>query len=102
MGVHALEPEPADETASGLDELTAAETAIAERKAGQSIGTLGSDVYPQVALLGALGWVLAKRTQPTLTYDDYMGGRTVAEITRELGLSGTADADAEAGKDGSA
>jgi hypothetical protein len=85
MAVTALEgPEP--EQRPGINDLTAAESAMAERKAGQSITTLGNDAYPQVALIGALGWVLARRRDPRLTYDAYMQGRKVTDISRELGL----------------
>lgn len=86
MEVVAAQPEP-DTSALTLDSLTAAETALAERKAGQSITTLGSDRFPQSALIGALGWVLYRRTDVRITYDAYMESRTLQEITRELGLS---------------
>lgn len=93
-------PEP--EPATGLDSLTAAETAAAEREAGQSVTTLGNDRFPQVRLLGALGWVLARRSTPALKFDHYMSSRTVNDITRELGLTSdeepTTEAEAE-GKD---
>jgi hypothetical protein len=83
----------ADETPLGLDDLTAAETAMAERKAGQSITTLGNDAFPQVTLIGALGWVLARRRDQRLTFDRYMESRTVTQITRELGLARDDDDD---------
>lgn len=97
MSVHAVEPEPQDTTtiASGIDSLTAAESAMAERKAGQSITTLGNDAFPQVGLLGALGWVLMRRAEPRLTYETYMQSKTVEQITQDLGLS----ADVDEGKD---
>jgi hypothetical protein len=98
MGVAAVKAtEGPEKESGGLDALTAAETSMAERKAGQSIATLGNEGYPQVGLLGALGWVLAKRGDPKLTYDGYMGSRTVNQITVELAL--TEDTAADEGKD---
>jgi hypothetical protein len=101
MSVQMIGPEPEPEKESlGLDDLTAAESAMAERKAAQSIATLGNEAFPQVGLLGALGWVLARRVDPRLTYESYMATHKVSEITRELGLTGTdSDDEEEAGKD---
>lgn len=84
MAVTAVpDPEPA-----GLESLTAAEAAMAERKAGQSIATLGNEKHPQVNLMGALGWVLHQRTHPgdRLTFEAYMKSRTFNDIATELGL----------------
>jgi hypothetical protein len=86
-------PKPDAVPTIGLDDLTAAELAIAERKAAQSITTLGNPQFPQASLLGALGWVLARRTDARLTFDAYMSSRKLAEITRELGLSTNDDDD---------
>jgi len=87
------EPEPHEDAyASGLDSLTAAETAMAERQSAQSITTLGNERFPQAGILGALGWVLYRRRDPRIKYDAYMQSRTLTEITRELGLA-TDDAD---------
>lgn len=92
--VHAInEPE---KEALGLDSLTAAETAMAERKAAQGITTLGNERFPQAGLVGALGWVLARRSDQRLTYDAYMSSRTLSDITGELGLN---EDDEEAGDD---
>lgn len=99
MPVAAVKPEPEPEKL-GLDDLTAAETALAERTVGQSIATLGNPKYPTAGLLGALGWVLHRRTDSKLGYDKYMASRTLAEITKELRLSGD-DEDAEGEGDGS-
>lgn len=82
--VPTTDPDPDKET--GINSLTAAESAMAERKAGQSITTLGNDAFPQVALIGALGWVLKRRSEQRLTYEAYMQGRKVSDISRELGL----------------
>lgn len=91
------QPEPL-----GLDDLTAAEVAFAERKAGQSVTTLGNERFPQAGLIGALGWVLHRRTDARITYERYMESRKLNDITRELGLSSDeepADEDADEGKD---
>jgi hypothetical protein len=93
------EPDPHENSAQGLDSLTAAETAMAERQAAQSITTLGNERFPQANLLGALGWVMHRRREPRTKFDDYMSSRTLTEITRELGLSGgDEDDEDEAGK----
>lgn len=94
-------PPPEDDPTPGLDSLTAGETAMAERKAAQSITTLGNERFPQAGLLGALGWVMHRRRDQRMTYDAYMGSRTLNEITRELGLSSDDDDtdDDEEGKD---
>jgi hypothetical protein len=96
MTVKAVKPadEP-DETPMGLDALTAAESAAAERQAAQSITTLGNENFPQINLIGALGWVLARRKNPALKFDHYMSSHTVAQITRELGLSSAAAGEPE-------
>lgn len=80
-----IAPEP--EQPSGLDSLTAAETAMAERQAAQSITTLGNERFPQANLLGALGWALWRRREPRCKFDEYMSTRTLTDITRELQLS---------------
>lgn len=95
-----ITPDPTPEPL-GLDSLTAGETAMAEKTAGQSITTLGNEGYPQANLLGALGWVLYRRTEPRSKFADYMATRTLTDITRELGLAPdeeTEDEEAE-GKD---
>lgn len=89
-----------DETKSlGLDTLTAAESAMAERQAAQSIATLGNENFPQVGLIGALGWVLARRSDPRLKYDTYMTTHKLSEITAELGLGDDDDDEDDEGKD---
>lgn len=97
MAVQAVKTPDPDKEALGLDSLTAGETAMAERKAAQSITTLGSENFPQAGLLGALGWVLARRSEPSLTYDQYMASRTLVQITEELAL--TDDDEVDEGKD---
>jgi hypothetical protein len=98
MAVTAVKPDSPSDEPLGIDSLTAAETALAEKQAGQSIVTLGNLGYPQTALLGALGWVLHRRTDPRMTFAAYMEGRTLTEITRELHL-GSDDEEVDEGKD---
>lgn len=102
MAVSAIEPPERDPDAEvqGINSLTAAESAMAERKASQSITTLGNDAYPQVGLIGALGWVLARRKETRLTYEAYMGSHKVDEIARELGLADDDDSDDDDGGKG--
>lgn len=102
MTIHPMSKgtEPDDDEQLGLDDLTAAESALAERKAGQSIATLGNEAFPQVGLIGALGWVLARRREPKLTFESYMSSRKLSDITRELGLADDdEDEDDEEGKE---
>lgn len=70
-----------------IESLTAFEMSMAEKKAGLSIATLEDPNYPKVDLLGALGWVHAKREEPTLKFEDYMKTRTLEQITDELGIT---------------
>ena len=100
MTIHPMTKGEEPDEQLGLDDLTAAESALAERKAGQSIATLGNDNFPQVNLIGALGWVLARRREPKLTFEAYMAGRKLSDITRELGLADDEDEDEDdEGKD---
>lgn len=66
---------------------------LAERKSGLSIATLEDPEYPKVELLGAIGWVYAKRSEPTLSFEDFMNSRTLEQITEELGLADDEDDD---------
>lgn len=86
MSIKAVEHNPED-VPLGIEGMTARETALAEKTAGQSITTLGNDRFPQVGLIGALGWVLARRTDQRLTFDRYMDTHRISDITKELGLS---------------
>lgn len=98
MAVHQIEAEAPENDPVGLDSMTAAETAMAERKAGQSITTLANENAPKAGLLGALGWVLARRTDQKVTYEQYMSSHTLAEIGTLLGLDDE-DGEDEEGKD---
>jgi hypothetical protein len=89
-----------DDKPKGINSLTAAESAMAERKAGQSITTLGNDAYPQVQLIGALGWMLARRDDPRLQFDAYMSSHKVNDIARELGIADDDDDEGEDDDDG--
>lgn len=98
MSIKAVEPDVPD-APLGIENMTAAETALAEKQAAQSITTLGNDAYPQVGLIGALGWVMARRTDQRITFARYMETHKISDITRELGL--TTDDDASGEADGS-
>lgn len=93
-------PEPEPEKSFGLDDLTAGETAMAERQSGQGITTLGNERFPQANIIGALGWVLHRRTDPKMTFDKYMSSRKLSDITKELGLGD--DDEEDEGKDDAA
>lgn len=89
-----------------LQKLTAAEMSIAERTSKLSIATLEDPEYPKIDILGALGWVYAKRSNVKLTFQDYMESHTLDQIAEELGLDEDdeddelpGDEDTEAGKD---
>lgn len=69
-----------------IQTMKAAELSIAERKAGLSLSTLEDANYPKADLLIALGWVIAKREDPKLTFEAYGMSKTLEEITDELGL----------------
>lgn len=74
-----------------LDQLTAAEMSVAERTAGLSIASLEDANFPKVDLLGALAWVYQKRSNPTLSFKDFMANITLDQITSILGMSGDDD-----------
>lgn len=93
-------------TSPVLQQLTAAEMSIAERKSKLSIATLEDPNYPKIDILGALGWVWAKRSDVKLTFEDYMNSHTLDQITKDLGIEDDedddglpGDEDSEAGKD---
>lgn len=69
-----------------IETLKAAELSIAERKAGISIATLDDPNYPKTDLLIALAWVLYKRENPTVTFEEFGMKFTLTEITELLGL----------------
>lgn len=83
------------QTSNVIQNLYAAEIALAERTAGLSIATLEDPNFPKIALLGALGWVAAKRDEPGLKYDFYMSNRTLEQITAELGIEDDEDGEQE-------
>ncbi len=78
-----------------IESLSAFEMSMAEQTAGLSVATLEDPNFPKVDLLGALGWVNAKRAEPTLTFRAYMESRTLTQITDELGLNEDGDEAAE-------
>lgn len=57
---------------SKFDELTAFEVSQAEQQVGLSVEVTRDEHAPKLAMYGALAWVHVKRTEPTLTYDQYM------------------------------
>lgn len=73
-----------------IDELTAFEITQAERACGIAYETLATRKEPgdftpgRTALLGALAWVHSKRSEPTLTYEEYMRRVRPEEITEYL------------------
>lgn len=67
--------------------LTAMETLIAEKTAGLSIATLEDPNFPKVGLIGAMAWVVAKRKDTNLTFDDFMNGHTLDECLEIAGLN---------------
>lgn len=71
---------------SPIKTMTANEQALVEEVSGLSLATLEDPNYPKVKVLTAMGWVLAKRTNPALTLLEY-GEKTLEEITEELGIS---------------
>lgn len=69
-----------------IETMKAAELSIAERKAGLSLATLEDPNYPKADLLIALGWVIAKREDPSLTFEKYGEQYTMDDITKQLGI----------------
>lgn len=100
-------PDPtAIQSSAVIESLTAAEMSIAERAAGLSVATLEDPDYPKVDLLAALGWVHAKRSEPTLSFRDYKESRTLKDITEQLQITDEGqpvddDGDDSAGKSAS-
>jgi hypothetical protein len=91
------EPEPEKEPFS-IDSLTMAETALVESKSGQPITNFGNLDRPQTALIGAVGWVVFRRTDQRITYESYMSSRTMDDVIKELGFNDD-DEEADEGKD---
>lgn len=69
-----------------IDTMKASEIAIAERKAGISIATINDPNYPKTNLFIALGWVVAKRSNPSLTFEEFGDTHTLNEVMKVLGL----------------
>lgn len=74
-----------------INTMKAAELSMAERKAGISIATLEDPNFPKTDLLIALGWVVARRDNPKLTFEEYGNSKTLEEIIDELGLKEEAE-----------
>ncbi len=71
-----------------VSQMTAAELAIAERAAGMSIASFDDPNMPTVPLMGALAWVVKKRTEPTLAYQAFMENSSLDDIQTVLGFGG--------------
>ena len=69
-----------------IEELKASELALAEKTAGLSVTTLEDPNYPKTALLAALGWVVTRRENKELTYEQYADSKTLTEIMVDLGM----------------
>lgn len=72
---------------SVIETMKAAELSLAERTAGISISTLEDPNFPKTDLLIALGWVVAKREDPKLTFKAYGESKTLSEVMEDLGLT---------------
>lgn len=72
---------------NAIQTMKAAELSMAERTAGLSLATLEDPNFPKADLLIALGWVIAKRDNPKLTFKDYGETYTLEEITEQLGIN---------------
>lgn len=71
--------------------LTAMETLIAEKTAGLSLATLEDPNFPKVGLIGAMAWVVAKRSDATLKFEDFMNDHTLDECLEISGLADVAE-----------
>ena len=99
MAIHQIEgPEPQPEPEPKrkpltLDDLPIGEVEMIERKAGQSVTTLGNDNFPQAGLIAAVGWVILRRTEPDVrvTYEAYKASRTMNQIEEQLGWGDDGD-----------
>lgn len=69
-----------------LQTMKAREMSLAEKTAGLSLATLEDPNYPKADLLIALGWVIALRDNPKLTFEEYGDSKTLEEVTADLGI----------------
>lgn len=95
QAIPAPEPEPGKEPFA-VESMTINESAMVERLSAQSIITFGNPAYPQATLIGAIGFVNARRQDPRLKHEAYLEGRTMAGILAELGMTGDDDEDTAA------
>lgn len=66
-------------------EITGKEVMIAERKAGASIASMSDPDSPHtMKLMFAFGWVIKKRENISLTFDDYLSNTSYAQIEKEI------------------
>lgn len=71
---------------SKIDTLTAGEMAVAERKSGTAITALEDPNAPKIALLTSLAWVVMKRDNPKVKYEE-AESKTLNQIMDVLGLN---------------
>lgn len=71
--------------------LTMAELEIAEHKAGCGIDVVEDPGRPKARMLAALAWLIAKRMDQDLTFDDFRENRTLDQVREMLGLGDDAD-----------
>ncbi|HET6285180.1 MAG TPA: hypothetical protein VFG15_00340 [Amycolatopsis sp.] len=69
---------------SRLSELNALEESDAEMAAGMSLLAIEDDDAPKVRLYGALAWVHKRRTEPELTYKQFMTTHRTRDIFQYL------------------
>lgn len=55
-----------------IDTLNALEEALAEKAAGEPITVIEDEKAPKVRMYCAIAWVIEKRDNPTLSFDDYL------------------------------
>lgn len=82
----------------GINSLTASEINMAEQAAKMGMGIFAEPDKPQVGLKAALAWVLERRTDNKLGYQQYMNNHTLAQINEVL-FPGDDDEDEESGKE---
>lgn len=70
---------------SKIDTLTAGEMAVAEQKSGMAITALEDPNAPKIALLTALAWVVMKRDNAKIKYEDAQA-KTLNDLMDVLGL----------------
>lgn len=88
-----MEDVPQMARSSVIESMTAAELSMAERKAGLAITSLEDVNAPKVDMLAALGWVYRRRSDSSMTFEQYRERHTIQQITEELGIADDDGAD---------